>query len=285
MPTWSSRPNLVAPQTPVIWWFPFRKHWSNVLLAKPTTHRLFLAQRVQARPDGFSKSSRGNQNNWRVRFEPMELAAKLSNNSAPGIDCMPYAAWRQAGRLAVVILQSAAEHTQSKGFDVSASCKGLQRYFVVLPPKESFGLRSCVGDYCLPFAARPLSWVNTACRLVASACSQPPARLSLQTVRSPFQRGSLRGRQMLANALHFEDNIMRTLLAGAGTNGALTLFDLEVVSPIISQYVWTRVPASICRAKPSMWLGPCVTTANVGYSSAASHSMVLACESGVRQGC
>ena len=131
MPTWSSRPNLVAPQTPVIWWFPFRKHWSNVLVAKPTTHRLFLEQRVQARPDGFSNSSRGNQNNWCVRFEPMELAAKLSNNSAPRIDCMPYAAWRQAGRLAVVILQSAAEHTQSKGFDVSASCKGLQRYFVV----------------------------------------------------------------------------------------------------------------------------------------------------------
>ena len=50
---------------------------------------------------------------WQVTRKDIKKAIKISTNSAPGPDGIPYNAWRQSGDLAVQILLDVAEALHS----------------------------------------------------------------------------------------------------------------------------------------------------------------------------
>jgi hypothetical protein len=106
-----------------------------------------------------------------VKFEHVELAVKLSNNSSLGPDGIPYAAWRKAGRQALVILHEVISQIQAEDFEESTLPEGFNTSYLCCLPKKPSGTDHERGDYFLPVVTRPLSLVNTDNRLVAK-CSQ-----------------------------------------------------------------------------------------------------------------
>ena len=161
----------------------------------------------------------------------MEDAIRYSNNSAPGLDGIPYLAWRCAGHLAAVVLHAAASQMQNENFTLRDVPKDFNASFLCCLPKKPSGHDPVEGDYFKPSATRPLSLVNTDNRLVAGAF-----RLLLEPhiagVVSHLQRGFLRGRSMLQNVFDIDLESMRVSLKSEA--GTIILFDFEAACPSIS---------------------------------------------------
>jgi hypothetical protein len=162
----------------------------------------------------------------------VELAVKLSNNSSPGPDGIPYAAWRKAGRQALVILTAAVAEIQADDFDENTLPEGFNTSYLCCLLKKPSGTDQAKGDYFLPGATRPLSLVNTDNRLIASAVRIAIEDRVAQLV-SDIQKGFIRGRKMLQNVLDIEIHSMKVSLSGP--DGAIILFDFEAAFPSISQ--------------------------------------------------
>ena len=145
----------------------------------------------------------------------MELAIKTSNNSAPGPDGIPYAAWRNAGRQAAIILLEAITQLQEDESDNSSVPDNFNASYLCCLPKKPSGTDPNLGEYYLPSATRPLSLVSTDNRLIASAL-RIAIEGHIEKVISHCQRGFLGGRKMLENVLDIDFESMRISLAGSG---------------------------------------------------------------------
>ena len=179
---------------------------------------------------------------WKVQREDIREAVKLSSNTMPGPDGIPYKAWRVLGELGVDILHGAAAALEgpswkeqlNDGFHDEAP-SGTHTFnlgTLVCLPKKAAGENEEVGTYYTAGGTRPLSIVNTDNRLIANA-----ARLRWEGLLSGWitknQQGFLNGRSILSNLIGLDTAAMHTALEGP--NGAIIIFDFAAAFPSVSQ--------------------------------------------------
>ena len=70
-------------------------HWKKVFSARPTTDGATLRKWLTEHPYGIPTMLRKDTKAWLLTQQHVEVAIKQSNNSSPGPDGIPYAAWRK----------------------------------------------------------------------------------------------------------------------------------------------------------------------------------------------
>ena len=111
---------------------------------------------------------------WKVRRKDIAKAIKISKNSAPGPDGLPYKVWRELGDTGVDILWGAfqelgmdeAIHTLDEAYDGQ---HGFNASIMACLPKAPVGISDDGEDVYDAASTRPLSIVNTDNRLMCSA--------------------------------------------------------------------------------------------------------------------
>ena len=83
--------------------------------------------------------------NLKAKFEHIEMAVKLRNNSAPGLDGIPYVAWRSAGRQALVTLYEVVAQFEDEDFDEAILPVGFNNSLLCCLPKKAVGYRPHLG--------------------------------------------------------------------------------------------------------------------------------------------
>ena len=150
-----------------------------------------------------------------LRRQHVQEALRLSNDSSPGPDGLPYGAWRALGELAVNVLHGAFQEMVSEtgGERVRHHYADFNESLLFFLPKA---LESPTGGEAAAFPAsgvRPLNVTNCDNRLFASAI-----RLVLEPAIEPLiisdQRGFLPGRSMIANLLDVDEAIAQVAAEG-----------------------------------------------------------------------
>ena len=267
-----------------------KEHWGRVFTAAPIDHNLLQtwldslphlravsspvpslvtgtaeAPILNADPLGRPHSRRqplsSNGQDWKIRRKDISRSIKMSGNSAPGPDGIPFLAWRVLGPVAIDLLwdvarllegQDASTKLQAAYYDEKkARPHNFNLSTLVCLPKAPAGSDGDSGDFYDPEGTRPLSVVNCDNRLVANA-----ARLrwekNLEHWVSPRQQGFLRGRSILANLLDLDTASMVTALSHQ--DGACILLDFAAAFPSISQDFTFSVLRSIGLPEQSLQL-------------------------------
>ena len=218
-----------------------RLHWQEAFKERPlSTPKLqeWLAEDIPRVPGGSTVPGLPAQDSdfWVVGQKHVEESIKVSPNSAPGPDGIPFVAWRKLGPLALRILHSAISD-----LGCSDSTSRLQTFYfpdsgefnmglLVLLPKKPTGVDPLLGEYFAPGDTRPLSIVNTDNRILANA-----VRLALEPTLSswvsPGQRGFLTGRSILANVVEIDHSMMEVSLRQA--HESAIFFDFRAAFPSI----------------------------------------------------
>jgi hypothetical protein len=150
----------------------------------------------------------------------------------PGLDAIPYAAWRLVGPSALDVL-AVVVHCMHSG-DVAAQDSeafALNHGLFCCLPKTPSGCDEAHGEFFAAKDMRPLTVVNSDNRLVAAAC-----RLAWEPL-APFvhehQRGFVGGRSMTQNILDLE--VGSRLAAVSSDTSATILWDLAATFPSVSR--------------------------------------------------
>ncbi len=210
-----------------------RHHWANVFRARDIDQdrlQTWLEEDEQdrAQQGPSHEALRG----LRLRRRDIRKAIKLSNNSAPGPDGIPYGAWRALGETAVEVLFGAfSDLILPEGPQLlRRDCPDFNSSLLFFLPKKPAGNTS---DGILAFEAggvRPLNVTNCDNRLIASA-----VRITLEPIIGPLitndQRGFLSGRSMLANLLDIDEAMIKA--AAQGENGMAFFLDFAAAFPSI----------------------------------------------------
>ncbi len=168
----------------------------------------------------------------RLRKRHIRKAIKLSNNSAPGPDGLPYGAWRAMGEVAVEALMGAfKELTSDEGSTLMrqdyADFNASLLFFLPKKPVRQADDGSAIFD---AKGVRPLNVTNSDNRLIASA-----VRLALEPMIDPLiigdQRGFLTGRSMIANLLDVDEAMIKQ--AGVVEDGMAVFYDFAAAFPSI----------------------------------------------------
>ena len=210
-----------------------RKHWAEVFRARgvdETKLQTWLDE------DGQQRSEQGPTHDavqgLRLRKRAIRKALKLSNNSAPGPDGLPYGAWRALGDLAVDLLHGAfVDLTLPEGPNLMREdYPNFNASILIFLPKKPVGKAADDTPVFEASGVRPLNVTNCDNRLIASA-----VRLTLESVIGPFitsdQRGFLPGRSMMANLLDVDESILNT--ATQGERGMALFFDFAAAFPSV----------------------------------------------------
>ena len=167
-----------------------------------------------------------------LKRKHIKKALQLSNNSAPGPDGVPYAAWRRLGDTAVDILYDAFGELCGEDAEerLQVDCPNFNESLLIFLPKKAVGRTVDGNDVFEPGGVRPLNVTNTDNRLLASA-----VRLVLEPLLGPLitedQRGFIPGRSMIANLLDVDEAM---ITQAAQAEGARVLFfDFAAAFPSI----------------------------------------------------
>lgn len=221
-----------------------RAHWERTFTRAPIdvdALQAWLRDTVPRKPAGHPQALPPTDSDvWDIRRRDIAKAIRLSNNSSPGPDGIPYLAWRALGRVGVDYLYEAAAclttddgpRLLSDAFpDLPEGDHDYNLGLLCCLPKKPTGATPDGDDYYSPDATRPLTIVNCDNRLVASA-----ARFRWEEILaawiSPMQRGFLSNRSMLANVVDVDFQAMRVSLKS--NRGALILFDFKAAFPSVS---------------------------------------------------
>ena len=229
---------------------------------------------------------------WKIRRKDVAKAVRLSNNSAPGPDGIPYLAWRKLGNIGIDYLFQAVKClTTEEGkqcmSDASPDLPHGQHTFnaglLCCLPKKPTGQTGDGHQYFAPDATRPLTLVNCDNRLVASA-----ARFRWESILakwiSPAQRGFLPNRSMLANVVEVEEQAMLTSLQE--DDGALILFDFKAAFPSVSHDFILATLRHIGMPEHALRLVQCLYDNNycdIALQGARFEGFPIT--AGIRQGC
>ena len=214
-------------------------HWQRVFAGQPLDSGAVMQWLRDTLPP--AALPRIHPRQWRLHRRDVDRAVRLSGNSAPGPDGIPYAAWRALGPLGVSALFAAAEAlTESSAVDRleqayhddhSNAGHAFNVGLLVCIPKSSSGALADGTPYYAPANTRPLALVDTSNRLIANAARFRWEPLLAAWV-SPVQQGFLPGRSMLRNVFDIDEAAMTTALAH--DDGALLLFDFSAAFPSIA---------------------------------------------------
>ena len=182
------------------------------------------------------------QRKWQIHRKDIAKAIKISGNSAPGPDGIPYNAWRRSGDLATQIPLDVADTLQSDtgitrlqnmhGNDTRPEGHNFNQGLLICLGKKPHSEHPDYGQVFRPESTRPLSIVNTDNRLIANAARLRWERL-LNPWISPQQQGFLPNRSILTNVLDIDYAAMVTALSN--NTGTLVLFDFASAFPSMSQ--------------------------------------------------
>ena len=183
-----------------------KDHWSGVSSARHM-HETFFKTLIQEdlTPDEGSlpKSARPphDHDSWLVTKEDIQSAIDRSPNSSPGPDGIPFLAWRKLSHVAVIFsrLTNLSPLTRVP-LSLAKSILLLTLAAWFSSKNRSLVLMKLMVASAAPEGARPLNITNFDNRLLANA-----VRLRIEPILeewvSPFQRGFLPGRSMLANII------------------------------------------------------------------------------------
>ena len=135
--------------------------WSAAFSAKPTCNHHTRKAWLQDNAYGLRSSATFQSSQWDLTQRHVELAVKYSNNSPPGLDGIPYGAWRQLGHVGVATIHAAASRMQDDDFSNEELPYDFNVFYLCCLPKKPTGNDPTEGDYFSPSATRPLSLVNT----------------------------------------------------------------------------------------------------------------------------
>ena len=229
---------------------------------------------------------------WQIRRRDIARAVRLSGNSAPGPDGIPYAAWRKMGQRGIDILwdmtraltqPDATEALGSAYKDEALGSHDFNLGILCCLPKRPSGNTEEGTPFYAPANTRPLSIVNCDNRLIASA-----ARIRWE---APFnrwvtqlQRGFLPQRSMLANVLDIDFEAMRVSLTCEA--GAIVLFDFQAAFPSVSHEFIFRTLRHIGLPPEALQLVTSLYDQNKCLVSALGGLFPgFDMKSGIRQGC
>ena len=157
----------------------------------------------------------------RLQREQVEAAIRHSNNSSPGPDGIPYAAWRRLGDEAVDILFDAAvEMTEEDGFTLLGKVYSDLNASLLFFCLRQIGTTVDGLDIYEPGGVRPLNVTNTDNRLLASA-TRLAIEPTLGALITEDQRGFIGGRSMLANLVDIDE---ATVTYSLGSSDVIALF-------------------------------------------------------------
>ena len=177
-----------------------------------------------------------------MRRKEIVRALKCSGNSAPGLDGIPYAAWRCLKELGIsVLLGVALALEEEDATDVLTAAYsdegelGSHDYnagTLECLPKAHTGEDPDLGHYFKPGDTRPLSIVNCDNRLVASAM-----RMRWEVHADKYvgerQQGFLKGRSILRNLVDVENAMM--LRSVQDLDSVAVFLDFAAAFPSVSQ--------------------------------------------------
>ncbi len=179
---------------------------------------------------------------WRVRRKDVSRALRLSGNSSPGPDGIPFEVWRQLGDLSVDIFWEITRQMEAEDFeeDLREAYKdeddlGIHSFnlnLLVCPPKAPTGEDATMGTYYHPRNTRPISIVNADNRIIASSFRWRWEEHFDRFV-SGRQQGFIRGRSILKNVAEMDLGMVKAALGGE--NAAAIFLDFEAAFPSISQ--------------------------------------------------
>ena len=219
-----------------------REHWSEVFKRKDTDSELrnrWLAEEArQGDPDVLRHVPQAD-----VPFEMFEKAIRLTSNSSPGPDGLPFKAWRKLGRFAAVALYDA--FVTISGPDgqriLEEDWDSFNESNMVFLPKKASGRTEDGSDIFTPNNMRPLNITNTDNRIMCSAM-----RLHIEPSIAPgvsmAQRGFIKGRSMLSNIVDIEEAMLSSSLTQS--SAAAVFFDFEAAFPSVSQEFLLEVLAA-----------------------------------------
>ena len=269
-----------------------RAHWANVFSRKDINPSDVGSWMRAAYPGGIGLENFPSPEDprWRVRRRDVARAIKLSGNSSPGPDGIPYGAWRAMKDIGTDTLWAAMQdlctddafHVLNTAYWDEADCNfNLGLLFCI--PKQASGTTEGGEDFFRPEDTRPLSVVDCSNRILANA-----ARLRWEAALAewiaPEQRGFLPGRSMLANVIDMDEQSMRASLSEQ--DGALLLFDFAAAFPSVARDFllgvlrYLRVPQSAVNLCEALYHR---NTCYLQLGGSRLPGFELA--SGIRQGC
>lgn len=188
-----------------------RAHWGKVSARQEIDHQLLERWLSRLKNKG-CKLPPPSDRAWTVTRDQIELAVKHSGDGMPGLDRVPYQAWRNLGSLGIDILHVAMVALASNDAlellkqacaptdGTGPQCHDFNLGILCCLPKKASGVDHERFEYHDAVATRPLSLLNTDNRLLASA-----ARLTWEPLFndrvSQLQRGVLKGRSLIRNVV------------------------------------------------------------------------------------
>ncbi len=272
-------------------------HWAAVFARQPIDMDLLMEWLAAEYPEHRSAELRlpgASDMRWKLTQGHVDKSVRLSNDSAPGPDGIPYRAWRRCRAWAAVVLHDAGVALQQSDACAELSvaypaptgtgrrCDFNRGYLCCLGKKIS-GEDPDKGSYFTPPSTRPLSVVNTDNRLLANSWRCVLEPIFARWV-SNWQRGFLKGRSMLRNIVDIDFESMKVSLKY--NHGVLVLFDFAAAFPSISHEFMHAVlsyiglPAVVHRVVYALYFE---NSCCVSVKGQVFEGFMLT--SGVRQGC
>ena len=210
-----------------------KTHWSNIFLAQGIDSvrlKLWLEEDQDDRP--FAEFLPFPADKFKLTKKHIRRAIDHSNNSAPGPDGIPFAAWRKLGPLAVSTLFDAFQDMTAEGGPerMAEQYPDFNASLLLFLPKKASGTLEDGTVFYDADSVRPLNVTNADNRLLASA-----VRLLIEPFVasriSPSQRGFIAGRSMLANLIDIDESM--AFNATTEESAAALLFDFSAAFPSV----------------------------------------------------
>ena len=216
-----------------------RRHWHCVFQGREVPPERLQAWLEHALPS-VTRWVNAPPARWTVRLRDIKLALRISGNSSPGPDRIPFAVWRLTGDLGHRVLHAAAAALAAPGSADAVRAGGadhgdfFNQGLLRCLPKAQAGDDAVEGAFYEASSTRPLTIVNTDNRVSASAY-----RLRWEPILEPWissqQQGFLRGRSLLSNVVSIEEAAMSMSLEES--HPGLVLFDFA--SALLSRTCYT----------------------------------------------
>ena len=220
-------------------------HWREVFTEKGVDKELLQAWLADYMNDlPMLHANRFKHRRCPLRRHHLLAAISASNNSAPGPDGIPFAAWRRIKSLAATVLTAALHELVSEGgagnmVDILPDFNAALLHFL---PKKVGGHTSDGTPWVDVDAVRPLSVTNADNRILANA-----VRYLIEPLVAPgitdAQRGFLPHRSLLSNVLDIDEGMMHAALEGE--EAAAIFFDLAAAFPSIEQELMHQLFAAL----------------------------------------
>jgi hypothetical protein len=171
--------------------------------------------------------------------EDASLAIQHSPNTGVGPDGIPYNVWRELGDFSVQLIMAIITYFMCVASEVPP---WFNLAFMNFIPKDPSGHTAFGVPYYSPDCTRPLSLADTINKLIANTVRIALERFAASRI-SFFQRGFLKGRQILDNVVELD--YFAHLFSITSRRAAIILFDFRAAFPSVNhRFMWRVLESS-----------------------------------------